>query len=120
MLKFSHMEIQIIKKKIEHQILDQAAGQWYGDMVKAVVDIKKKIIALGGEFHADGQEILIKQGSRAQDLWGINIYLDKPSKSRIEFTALVNIKPAFNHRSMRIQDSKIREKIREIIDCLVP
>lgn len=95
------------------------ARQGFGDMVKAVVDIKKEIIALGGEFHADGQELLVKKDSHPADTWGVNIYINKPKNKRIEFTALINIKPVLKHRSMRIQDAKLRAKIKRIIDNFI-
>ncbi|MEW5805540.1 MAG: DUF5674 family protein [Patescibacteria group bacterium] len=53
-------EIYIIKKPIIKSELKKIAEQRFGDLVKAVVDIKQGIIALGGELHVD-EEILLSE-----------------------------------------------------------
>jgi len=44
-----------------------------GDMIKAVVDIERGVMAIGGEMHADEEAVLLDDGSREVDLWGINL-----------------------------------------------
>lgn len=39
-----------------------------GDMVKVVVDIDRKIMTIGGELHADGEQLLLSDGSRQENL----------------------------------------------------
>lgn len=41
-------------------------------MVKAVVDVARGTTAVGGELHADEEALLLGEGSRQQDVWGIN------------------------------------------------
>lgn len=113
------MDIKIIRQKISFQELKKIAALNYGDMVKGVADLGKKIIALGGELHADAEAVLLEAGSAQADLWGFNIYPDKPRKERIEFTSLINIRPSQGNRSIEIKDEKLREKIRNIVDTLV-
>lgn len=62
------MAIKIIKKKIKRDELKEIAEETFGEMVKAVVDIKQKVIALGGELHADAEAILLKQNSKQENL----------------------------------------------------
>ncbi|HLD70061.1 MAG TPA: DUF5674 family protein [Candidatus Omnitrophota bacterium] len=113
------MDIKIIRKKISFQELKELALLNYGHMIKGVVDLRQKIIALGGELHADAESVLLEAGSSQIDLWGFNIYPDKPRVERIEFTSLINIRPSQGNRSIEIKDEKLREKIRSIVDTLV-
>ncbi|KKT34554.1 MAG: hypothetical protein UW24_C0027G0017, partial [Parcubacteria group bacterium GW2011_GWA2_44_12] len=90
-----------------------------GEMVKFVVDIEKEILALGGELHADCEDLLLKDGSRQQNLWGANLYPLRDEDERIEYTSLINIKPSVGNRNMEIQDEIIRNKVREIAERLL-
>jgi hypothetical protein len=113
------MEIRIINEKITLSEIEKAAQENYGDMVKAVVDIKKGIFALGGDLHADAQAVLLQAGSDQFDLWGINFYPQNSKEEMIVFSSLINISPKRNNRSMIIEISEVKEKIREIINNLV-
>ena len=107
------MTIKIIKEKIKRDELGK-------DMIKGVVDIEKEIIALGGEFHSDANSLLIeKENSNQRNIWGFNISPNKPKEQWIEFVSLINIRPADNNLDMEIQDPKIKEKIKQIVDKLV-
>ena len=113
------MEIKIIKSKINSDELKKITKDNYGDMIKGVCDIKRKIIALGGELHADAEAVLIDNGSISADLWGFNIYPEKQKPEHIEFTSLINIKPALGSRSIEIKDPKIQKQIQSIISLFV-
>jgi len=39
-----------------------------------VVDVKKETMAVDAELHADEEKLLLENGSKQTDLWGINIY----------------------------------------------
>jgi hypothetical protein len=88
----------------------------FGPFVKVVVDIEKKIIAAGCELHVDCAEELMEAGSLYTNLWGANIY---PKDKKIDFVALINIRPASGNRSMEIEDQNIRKKIEDIIKELL-
>lgn len=113
------MEIKIIKDQISKDEIKNAAQNSFGEMVKAVVDIEQEIMTLGGELHADGEALLLEQGSEQENLWGINIYPYNPDGQRIEFTALINIRPSRNNKTMEIQDKAIRSKIQSILQKLI-
>ncbi len=113
------MIIEIIKNKITKDKLEYIAKKNYGNMIKGVIDVKQNIIALGGELHADAEEVLLQNGSNQEDLWGFNIYLDKSKDERLEYTSFINIRPSQGNRSLAIQDEKLRNKIKTIIDYLV-
>ena len=88
-------------------------------MIKAVVDIRKGIMAINGELHADLEYLLLDNSSQQEDLWGINLFLSKEKKDWIEYTALINIRPSMDNRSMEVEDPQIREKIRDIVYRLI-
>lgn len=113
------MEIRIVRDKISNDELKTIAEGSFLDFVKAVVDIQKGLMAVGGELHADAEAVLLQHGSRQQDLWGINIFPDKPREQMIEFTSLINIRPRESNKSMEILSDEIRNKIRGIVQKLV-
>lgn len=113
------MEIRIISDKITKQELQSLAEERYGDLVKAVVDIEKKIMAAGGELHADEEMILLEKGSKQKDLWGINLYPLETGEKFIEFDSVINIRPSQNNRSRGVEDSDLRKKITEIVNLIV-
>jgi hypothetical protein len=113
------MEIKIVSEKISlNEVKEMARGQ-YGNMIKAAIDIEKKIMALGGELHSDANEMLTEIGSDQRMVWGINIYPKRPIEERIEFDSLINIKPLSGNKSLYVESEEIRNKIREIIDNLI-
>jgi hypothetical protein len=111
--------MKIVRNKIKLSEIKEMADNMYGNMVKAVVDVEKKLIAVDGELHSDEEELLIEDGSMQKNLWGINIYPEKQGSEFIEFDSMINIKPSQNNRTRNVDDSGIREKIIKIIDLLV-
>ena len=78
--------------------------------VKVVVDVERRVLALGCEVHVDCAEELMGDGSRAADLWGANFY---PDTKAIEFTSLINIRPKDGNRSLGIQLPEVRKRAEE-------
>jgi hypothetical protein len=91
----------------------------FGDMVKLVVDVLREVVAIGGELHADAEQLLLEQGSRQADLWGANYYPGRGAEGCLEFTALINIRPSQGNPAMEIQDEETREAVRRIVERLV-
>lgn len=113
------MNIKIIRDKITKAELKELAEEFYVEMVKGVADVEKEIIALGGEWHMDTNEVLIKDDSKQENLWGFNIYLNKPKENRLEYNSLINIRPKQENRNMEIENEEIRNKILKIVNNLV-
>jgi len=111
------MDIKIIKQVISLDEVKKMAGNQYGSMIKAVVDIEKEIIAIGGELHSDAEQLLVEKGSSSQNIWGINIYPGQ--KDMIVFDSLINIKPSLNNKNLYIEKEEIRIKIKEIVSRLI-
>ena len=68
------MDITIVRDSVSMETLRRIAKDQFGDFVKAVVDVKQGIMAIGGELHADEEVVLSEQGSERKHTWGINIY----------------------------------------------
>ncbi|OGZ44372.1 MAG: hypothetical protein A2719_04880 [Candidatus Ryanbacteria bacterium RIFCSPHIGHO2_01_FULL_45_22] len=110
----------IVKNSISRSELNHIADEQYGDMVKAVVDLEHEIMAVGGEFHADGEVVLMEQeGARREYTWGINLYPDSQGDDFIEYDSMINLKPAFGNRTRNVADKEIREKIKHVVEKLV-
>jgi hypothetical protein len=92
---------------------------YFEDMVKYVVDVERGVIGLGGDMHADAEQLLLEDGSRQADLWGANYYPGRGREDCIEYTSLINIRPAAGNRSMEIQDPAVRERVRGLTRALV-
>jgi len=92
---------------------------FFEDMVKYVVDVSRGVAAIGGEMHADAEQVLLESGSRQADLWGANYYPGRGRDECIEYTALINIRPAHGNRSMEIQDPAVRKRVRELTWALI-
>ena len=113
------MNIKIITEKITKLELEELAKEFYVEMVKGGADIEKGIIALGGEWHIDANIVLMDDGSKQENLWGFNIYLNKEKSEMLEYNSLINIRPKQGNKSMEIESEEIRNKIFEIVNKLV-
>lgn len=111
--------ISVIKEKICKDRLRSFLNNPFPEMIKFVVDIHEEIIALGGELHSDAEQILLEENSKHINLWGGNIYPDASVENRIEYSALINIRPSQNNRSMEIENQLIKDKINMIAEKLI-
>ncbi len=112
------MPIKIVKNTISKNELTALAQGTFGDFVKAVVDIERGIAALGGELHADEEAVLLEDGSKQENLWGVNLYPEK-SEEWIEFNSMINVRPSQGNKSRGVESHAIREKIQNTITTLV-
>lgn len=106
--------------KISVSALKEMAEKMFGNLVKAVVDVEKGIMAVDGELHSDMELLLIENGSKRVNLWGINLYLEFfGGEQFIEFDSMINIKPSQGNRSRGVDEPEIRKKILEIVGKLI-
>jgi hypothetical protein len=97
----------------------QMAQATFGDMVKAVVDIRKEIMAVDAEMHADEESLLLEHGSNQADLWGINLRPDAGGDNFIEFDSMINVRPSQGNRSRGVDSEKTKAQIARIVNRLV-
>ncbi len=112
-------DIVVIVDRITKQEIAELAKKRFGDMVKGVVDIEKGVIALGGELHADEEQVMLDRGSSQNDLWGFNIYHAMPREEWIEFDSMINIRPSQGNRSRSVEDEGTRRKIAEMVNRMI-
>ena len=114
------METKIVKAPIKKEELIEIARGRFGNLVKAVVDVKQGIMAVGGEMHADEEVALMEQeGSKRENTWGINLYPEKSEDELIEFDSIINIKPFYNNRLRNVENLETREKIKISVNKLI-
>lgn len=111
--------MKIIKDKILLSELEEIAKGRFGNLVKAVIDVEKEIMAIDAELHADEEALLLDQGAKQENLWGINIYPELSGENFIEFDSMINLRPSQGNRSRGIDNPKMREKILEIVNKLI-
>ncbi len=108
-------EIVVVSEgRIEPAELQRLVGAHFDDMVKYVVDVERGVVAVGGEMHADAEHVLLEDGSRQADLWGANYWPGRGREDCIEFTSLINIRPAQGNRSMDVQSDALRARVSEL------
>jgi hypothetical protein len=107
------------ERRIDTAELARLVLLYFEDMAKYVVDVERGVVAVGGEMHADAEQLLLEDGSRQGDLWAANYYPGRGRDGCIEYTALINIRPAAGNRSMEIQDPAVRERVRKLTWALV-
>ncbi len=86
------------------------AKQDYETYIKITIDIERKVVALGGEYHADAEKLLLDSGSKQDDIWGGGINLNT---KEFEANAMVNIRVGKND-TIEILDEKIKSVFLQI------
>ena len=91
----------------------------FGDMVKGVADLRRGVLLLDADLHADQEAELLSEGSAQRDLWGINLYPDVPGADWLEFDSMINLRPSVGNRSRGVDDETTRGAIRDLVGRLV-
>lgn len=104
----------IVRTKIDSQTRQKIAEDLKG-YIKVVVDVRRNILAAGGEKYVDGERLLLEDGSRQEDLWGAGLDLET---GEMDFDSVINLRPTRN-RSREILDEEIRKKVAGLIESLL-
>ena len=107
--------MKIIKEKLTLDELNQMAANMFGDMVKAVVDVDRELIAIDAELHSDLEALLLEDGSKQSNLWGINLYPGAAEEEFVEFDSMINVRPSAGNRSRGVESEETRKKINTVI-----
>ena len=115
---FAEIDAQmlILDRQISLAELSELSSHIYGDMLKAVADVDRRLLALDAELHADLESLLLEQGSAQESLWGFNIYPEADGEDFIEFDSLINIRPRQGNNSREVEDDAVRKAICSIVD----
>ena len=99
--------------------MEEMSGKMFGNLVKAVVDVEKEIMAIDADLHADEEALLLEKGSEQKNLWGINIYPEMKGPDFVEFDSMINLRPSQNNRSRGVEDVAMQKCILKIVEKLV-
>ncbi|MCX5699404.1 MAG: DUF5674 family protein [Candidatus Omnitrophica bacterium] len=107
--------MKIITETLLSGELKQMAAATFGNLVKAVVDVDREIIAVDAELHSDLEALLLEDGSKQKSLWGINLYPEMQGNDFVEFDSMINMRPSQGNRSRGIENEEMRKKIITIV-----
>lgn len=113
------MAVELVRAPVSRTRLAAIAEGQFGDLVKAVVDVERGVMAIGGELHSDEEAALLEDGSRQEHLWGVNLYPADGESDWIEFDSLINVRPSRGNRSRGVEDEGLRDRIRAVVGTLV-
>ena len=115
----SAFRLRVIREPILRTTLVAEAAEGFGEMIKAVVDVRRGVMAIGAELHADEETALLDDGSMQADVWGINLYPSETGEEWLEFDSMINVRPARGNRGRGVEDEATRATIRDIVRRLV-
>lgn len=107
--------MKIIAETITFDELRKMTANTFGNFVKAVVDIDREFIAIDAELHSDLEALLLENGSKQKNLWGVNLYTEVQGDDFIEFDSMINLRPSQGNRSRGVENDQTRRKIAEIV-----
>ncbi|MBI4667343.1 MAG: hypothetical protein HY751_13145 [Nitrospinae bacterium] len=106
--------VQIISKKAGSGLIKKLAAGFEGE-IKAVVDVKRSIIAAGCEWHDEARDMLVKNGSDSDDLWGARVCV---KSGDIIFKSQIN-EGRVGAEKNEICDQEIRSEVESVIRQLL-
>lgn len=105
------MGIVILDKALTQEDVDKARED-YKNYIKITIDIENEIVAIGGEYHADAEKMLLeKYNSNQNDIWGGGYDLEN---REYRFDAMINIRPKQSNSSPDILNSNIKQMFLDI------
>ncbi|MEK7155707.1 MAG: DUF5674 family protein [Patescibacteria group bacterium] len=114
------MDIRIIRKPITLDVLEELSGIYHRRIVKGVADLGRELIALGGEWHIDANNVLFADGSEQKNMWGFNVLPKEKGNKAIQYNSMINIRPAQGNTSMDVLDETLQREIRALVGKLIP
>lgn len=111
--------MKVVSAPITRKELRDMATKNFGNLVKAVVDVQKQFMAIDASLHADEEALLLSEGSKQENLWGINLYPDLKGEDFIEFDSMINIRPHKKNKSRGVDDPAVQAQIRKVVSRLV-
>ncbi len=109
------MLVEIVRRQLTIEELERMAAATFGDLVKAVVDVDRELIAIDAELHSDLEALLLEDGSRQENLWGINLYPGIKGDDFVEFDSMINMRPTQGNNSRGVDSAQLRERIVQVV-----
>jgi len=80
--------------------------------IKLAVDVRREVVAAGGEMHTDCEQALLDDGSRQEDVWGADW---EPATRKVYFESLINIRPRQSSFTTELQDPSLRAQVERVV-----
>lgn len=101
------MGVVIVKSKLTKEDVNSAREE-YDNFFKITIDVNQGIVAIGGEYHFDAEQILVREyKSKNSNIWGGGYYIDNKTYTS---NAHLNYKPNLDNPSGEILNEKTRKK----------
>lgn len=107
--------MKILDAPIKPAELAESEVVFDGPMVKGAVDVKRGLLAIDADLHADLEQLLLENGSAQDDVWGINLWYEDEGEDLVEFDSMINIRPRQGNRSRDVENPEIRQQIIEVV-----
>ena len=111
--------MKLVEEKISIDELKEMSLRMFGNLVKAVVDVEKKVFVVDAELHSDQEAYLLELGSKQENLWGLNIYPELDTEQRIDFDSMINLRPSQGNNSRGVDDEDMQKKILDIVNSKI-
>ena len=111
--------MQILQQAISMAKLKELAQNTFGDMIKCVADVKRGLLAVDADLHADLEHLLLEDGSAQEDLWGFNLWVEEEGEDFIEFDSLINIRSWQGNPSRGVENPEVQKAIKSIVDKFI-
>ena len=108
--------MRILDSSVNVDELKKIASDIFGDLVKAVVDVERGLVAIDAELHSDLEAMLLEDGSQQENLWGINFYPDLEDDNFVEFDSMINLRPSKGNMSRGIDSEDIQKAVINIVN----
>lgn len=108
--------MKILDKPIAMDELRNLAAERYGDLIKAVADVERGLLAIDAELHSDLEALLLNGGAAQAGLWGINLYPDIEGEDFLEFDSMINIRPSQGNKTRGVDDEATQRKIFALVE----
>lgn len=108
--------MKILDNTVKVDELKKIAADTFGDLIKAVVDVDRELIAIDAELHSDLEALFLEDGSKQSSLWGINFYPNIEDDDFVEFDSMINMRPSQNNMSRGVDSEEIQKKIINVVD----
>ena len=106
----------IIREPATPKQIAQMAEVFGSNFIKLAVDVRREILAGGGELHADCEQALLEDGSQQEDIWGADWHAETRT---VTYESIINLRPRQQNFSMEVQAPALRERIEEIVRRLL-
>ncbi|MFP4396297.1 MAG: DUF5674 family protein [Anaerolineales bacterium] len=106
----------IIREPATPEQIVQMAEVFGSNFIKLAVDVRREILAGGGELHADCEQALLEDGSQQEDIWGADWHAETRT---VTYESIINLRPRQQNFSMEVQAPALRERIEEIVRRLL-